>query len=299
MSEASSIASPEYSDQGSSPPSPLSPRSPSPSDDGSDDGVDDGSMTLPPEGHFPSFEALERHAQIHAQHHGYGISNVRWKWRYKNRTTCRKYTIGCHCTSKYRDRLKGRQRRRQKSTVKTDCKFSFHALQNEDGSYDLQHRFGVEFRTHNHGPTLNPAVHHQHRKLRGPALQQATALIASGLEVKDIVAIMSTSEHVDIPPIAMDITNLMQKIQALELNGNTSIDALLATMDEQGWIYEHEVCPETGRLTRLFMASKACLEYAKKHPDILIMDSTYKTNRFEMPLLDIIGMPSNLIQILF
>jgi hypothetical protein len=138
-------------------------------------------------------------------------------------------------------------------------------------------------------------VHHQHRKLRGPALEQAKALIASRLEVKDIVAVMSTLEHVDIPPIAMDITNLIQKIQALELNGNTSIDALLATMDKQGWIHKHEVCPETGRLTRLFMASKACLEYAKKHLDILIIDSTYKTNRFEMLLLNIIGMLSNLI----
>jgi hypothetical protein len=126
-----SILSPSHSDQGSITSSPSRSSSPS------DDGVDDGSMLLPPEGHFPSFEALERHAQIHAQHHGYGILTIRWKWQYKNRQTCRKYTMGCHCTSKYRDRLKGQQRRRQKSTVKTDCSFSFHALQNEDSSYDL------------------------------------------------------------------------------------------------------------------------------------------------------------------
>lgn len=172
--------------------------------------------------------------------------------------------------------------------MKTDCPFSFHALGNEDGSYDLQHRSGVLYRTHNHGPTSNPAVHHQHRRLRGPALKHAKALIAAGLEVKDIVTVLSKSEHVDTPPIAMDITNLMQKLQALELNGNTSIDALKDTMDEQGWIYKYKT-DQSGRLTHLFIASKACLKYAKMHPDILIMDSTYKTNRFEMPLLDIIS----------
>jgi hypothetical protein len=99
-----------------------------------------------------------------------------------------------------------------------------------------------------------------------------------------------------VPPLAKDITNLMQKLQVLELNGNTSIDALEATMNEQGWIFEHKVCSKTGCLTCLFIASKACLEYAKKHLDILIMDSTYKTNRFEMLLLNIIGMLLYLIQ---
>jgi hypothetical protein len=142
--------------------SPSRSSSPASSDE---NGVDDSSMPLPSEGHFSSLDALENHAQTHAKHHGYAISKIRWKWRYKNRITCKKYTIGCHCTTKYRDRSKGRARRRQKSTVKTDCPFSFHALQNEDGTYDLQHRCGVVYQTHNHGPTMNPAVHHQHRRL--------------------------------------------------------------------------------------------------------------------------------------
>jgi hypothetical protein len=63
-----------------------------------------------------------------------------------------------------------------------------------------------------------------------------------------------------------------------------------ATMNEQGWVYEYKTDPSLGRLTHLFIASKVCLENAKKHPDILLMDSTYKTNRFKMLLLDIIGM---------
>jgi hypothetical protein len=39
-------------------------------------------------------------------------------------------------------------------------------------------------------------------------------------------------------------------------------------MHEQGWIFKHKVDKQTGRLTHLFRASKACLEYAKKHPVI-------------------------------
>jgi ABC-type Fe2+-enterobactin transport system substrate-binding protein len=92
----------------------------------------------------------------------------------------------------------------------------------------------------------------------------------------------------DIPPRAQDINNLIQKLQGIELNGNAPVDALLKTINKQGWVHEHK-CNNTRRLTRLFIASKECLVFAKKNPDILIIDATYSTNRFEMPLLDIIS----------
>jgi hypothetical protein len=282
------LPSPVISRRGSV--SSTSSRASEPPDDSDDDyattdGTNDGSMTLPPEECFSSFDALEQSANLHARQHGYAVSGIRSKPRYKTKSTCRKIYMGCQCSTKYRDRTK-KARRRERHTLKTDCQFSFMALQNEDGSWDLKHRPGVKYRGHNHGPSNTPAVHYQHRKLRGEALRQAKALISAGLEPKDIVTILS--QTTDVPPIAQDIINLAQKLQVIELNGNTSIDALNETMDAQGWIHEHKI-DESGHLTHLFMASKESLEYAKKHPDILIIDCTYKTNRFEMPLLDIIG----------
>jgi len=144
------------------------------------------------------------------------------------------------------------------------------------------------YQTHNHSLTSNPAVYHQHCWLRGLALKYAKALIAARLEVKDIITALSKSEHVNTLLMAIDITNLIQKLQALELNSNTLINALKETIDKQGSIYEYEI-DKSSCLTHLFMASKACLEYAKKHPNILIINSIYKTNRFEMLLLNIIS----------
>jgi len=74
----------------------------------------------------------------------------------------------------------------------------------------------------------------------------------------------------------------------LKLNSNTPIDALLDTLDRQGWVHEHDK-DDQGHLTHLFIASKDCLAYAKKNPDIQVMDCTYKTNRFDMLLLNIIS----------
>lgn len=46
---------------------------------------------------------------------------------------------------------------------------------------------------------------------------------------------------------------------------------------------------ESGHIRMLFVADTRAVEYANKHPDILLMDCTYKTNKFDMPLLHIIG----------
>jgi hypothetical protein len=39
----------------------------------------------------------------------------------------------------------------------------------------------------------------------------------------------------------------------------------------------------------LFIADARSVEYLNKHPDVLLLDCTYKTNKFDMPLLDILG----------
>jgi hypothetical protein len=94
----------------------------------------------------------------------------------------------------------------------------------------LKHRQGAKFNRHNHGPTKVPAVHHQYRRLHGEALKQATALIAARLEPKDIV--MALSKTLDVPPSWQDISNLIKRTQNIELNSNTSIDALKLALDE-------------------------------------------------------------------
>lgn len=116
---------------------------------------------------------------------------------------------------------------------------------------------------------------------------KSTSLIQAGLGPKDIISAISAS--VELAPIRQDVSNLIQSIRNVELNGNTPIDALLETLDAEDWVHEHMLEEQSGRLKRLFLASKDCLAYAKTHPDVLIMDATYKTNRFDMPLLNVIG----------
>ena len=51
--------------------------------------------------------------------------------------------------------------------------------------------------------------------------------------------------------------------------------------------------PQTGRLERLFFAHPEAIAIYKQHPDVLLLDCTYKTNRFRMPLLNICSVIGN------
>ena len=50
---------------------------------------------------------------------------------------------------------------------------------------------------------------------------------------------------------------------------------------------------ETQQLERLFFAHPEAVKIYKEHPDIILMDCTYKTNRFQMPLLNICAVTGN------
>jgi hypothetical protein len=54
--------------------------------------------------------------------------------------------------------------------------------------------------------------------------------------------------------------------------------------------YKH---PKTYRLERLFFAHPDAIKIYKQHPDVVLLDCTYKTNRFRMPLFNICTVTGN------
>src|SRR6202011_6032049 len=78
-----------------------------------------------------------------------------------------------------------------------------------------------------------------------------------------------------------------------ELDGKTPVEWLLAKLKEQNYSPKEYVNPKTNRLKRLFFAHLDAVVIYKQHPNIVLMDCTYKTNRFRMPLLNICAVTGN------
>ena len=57
----------------------------------------------------------------------------------------------------------------------------------------------------------------------------------------------------------------------------------------EGKIYFEWRRDNKGHIAILFVTDVRSVEYLNKYPDVLLLDCTYKTNKFDIPLLDILG----------
>ena len=99
------------------------------------------------------------------------------------------------------------------------------------------------------------------------------------------------------PIILRDIYNKRQQIRRVELVKKISISTLLtALIKKRGYedkfftLYNAEYGVKDGYLTYLFIVYDKYIDLLIENPEILVTDLMYKINRFNMPLINIIGM---------
>ena len=86
-----------------------------------------------------------------------------------------------------------------------------------------------------------------------------------------------------------DIYNLYASFKRERLHGLSVTDALIGYLEEKGIHYT--IRPDNDNQTRyLFIVHPRSLELAYANPDVMIADCTYQTNKFNLPLLHLIGM---------
>ncbi len=85
-----------------------------------------------------------------------------------------------------------------------------------------------------------------------------------------------------------DIVNARQKIRLELLAGQTPVQAILTELRDNLFAYAFDTDIE-GRLCRLFFALPQSLATFMRSPEVLLLDCTYNTNRFKLPLLNMVG----------
>ena len=109
----------------------------------------------------------------------------------------------------------------------------------------------------------------------------------AGIAPKQIASAIAI-DYPDLQWIMQDIYNLCHELKAELMRGKSSIEAMLYELETKGFEFNYQL-DENGHITLLFFAHPQSLFLLKRYSDILLMDCTYKTNRFRMPLLDILG----------
>ena len=82
---------------------------------------------------------------------------------------------------------------------------------------------------------------------------------------------------------------MIKSWRQIRQQGKAATDALLSKLAIDGIYHKAEVDSD-GRLKRLFIAPLGNIKIAQMNYDVLILNNTYKTNKFNMPLLNAVGM---------
>jgi hypothetical protein len=85
-----------------------------------------------------------------------------------------------------------------------------------------------------------------------------------------------------------DIYNRIADARRDACEGQSPIHALASQLDKEGFWSRIQLAPD-GRVTAVLFAHPDSLDYLRTYPELLLLDCTYKTNKYGMPLLDMIG----------
>ena len=118
-------------------------------------------------------------------------------------------------------------------------------------------------------------------------------LIRKNVKPKDILSTLK-KENAENLSILSTIYNARKKFRMKENSGKTQMQVVMSFLAENGYIYYSCGDKSTNELQYLFFSHHKSLEMWHAFSHVMLMDATYKTNRYEIPLLEIVGVtPTN------
>ena len=137
---------------------------------------------------------------------------------------------------------------------------------------------------HNHEPSCHPSAHSIHQQLSGGTSQLASFSNA-GSAPKEIQTLARQSGSL---ATRQDVYNQIAAVRRDSCEGQSPIHALANQLDKEGFWSRIQFAPD-GHVTAVLFAHPDSLAYLQAYPELLLLDCTYKTNKYGMPLLDMIG----------
>ncbi|KAI5681212.1 hypothetical protein M9H77_02439 [Catharanthus roseus] len=92
------------------------------------------------------------------------------------------------------------------------------------------------------------------------------------------------------PKMAQKIYNVVAKIKKNRMQERNTVDEVLYLSAQKGYMVFYRNCEESNVLSDIIFAHPTSLAMIRTWPYVLIMYTTYKTNKYNMPPLGAVGM---------
>ncbi|XP_076908221.1 uncharacterized protein LOC143564987 [Bidens hawaiensis] len=244
-------------------------------DGGDGDGGDGG------KGVFGSHEELMNWVQNLARSLGVVVVTKRSN-KYPNGFVY-KVVIMCDRGGKY----KVKDSSKVSGTKKTDCPFEL------EGKYSIEYNswtLTMICDEHNHPPVQHMEGHPYAKRLTDDEFSLVAELTRMNVAPRDILSILKERNLSNASTIST-IYNARTKIRMSEQAGNSPMQVLMSILHSNGYVYEFTTTG-SNELENLFFVHPISFDIWRAFPHVLIIDATYKTNSYNMPFVQIVGVTS-------
>jgi hypothetical protein len=262
---------------------------------GSNASTESAPMNLepPPETeYYDTYQQLLAAVNNWALKQGYAITSKRTLKSKRGKGELYKIYLQCDRGGRQKDRSNGI---RSCASRRIDCPFDAVAKKDAD-LWSLK----IRDPEHNHPPFLSALAHPVHRKMDKETRNKVRNLSRQPIKPREITTYIRLNAP-DQRLTRRDVYNERVRLRREQLGKYTPTQALLHEFQRRGITHTplFETSPTVGeqnidqRLCGLFFTFPWCEKMWASHPEVLLIDAAYKTNRFRMPLVQFTGV-SNL-----
>ena len=219
------------------------------------------------------------------------------RWRPKNdkKGNLRKRSYRCSRGRKY---TPVRSSSRNTGTRMCECEYAADVTRIQMG-FGIQWKLSITQPLHNHPLQVDAYSHPGYRRRDSATLKVINSLQDSNFTPKDIHNHL-VKENPEALFTRQDIRNDVARMRRQQLGDLTPTQAVLVALeqyngeaesDNQKYSYWRST-DDQGHLDYLFFVHPSSKEMLRLHPDLILIDTTYRTNRYNMPLAHITGRTS-------
>ncbi|XP_012837783.1 PREDICTED: protein FAR1-RELATED SEQUENCE 5-like [Erythranthe guttata] len=182
------------------------------------------------------------------------------------------------------------KRKRSTRSKKCNCLYKLKGtklgMDDDNVGWKLEFVFGV----HNHPCFPNLEGHAYAARLTSEEMKIVEEMSNALVQPKAILTTLKKRDETNVAEMKT-IYNARHRLQALEKAGRSQMQLLMTKLSEHNYLEDHR-SNEDGEVTDLFWSNPTCLALGRSFPYVLLMDCTYKTNRYGFPLLEMVGVTS-------
>ncbi|CAG8747078.1 13358_t:CDS:1 [Cetraspora pellucida] len=232
-----------------------------------------------------SIDKLFQNAQRFANSQGYVL--VKKRTRKDNRSKLKNMLIHCDRGGVYNNfsGFAEETHNRKTSTRLIDCSFELYATR-RNGLWHLE----IRNATHNYGLSNDMSGHPIVHRLTEEQKESVAIMTTSSSRSREIISTLRQND-LSMLVISNDIYNMHAQLRQQNLAGRTPIQALVDELQGGNFLYKYK-CNNNGSVTHIFFTHKESVSLSHQYSTVILIDCTYKTNKFKMLLLNVIGITS-------